>query len=77
MHTLNQVRYDDLYIDHLQLETTFLIQILSQDIFLQPKIFPISTCEAQNIGICVAGLGNRKEFGCLAYQYYTEIGLGI
>jgi predicted helicase len=55
----------------------FFDSILSQDIFQQPKFFPTFGSEAENIVICVPGLGNRKEFGCLAANAIPSMDLAF
>ncbi len=44
----------------------FFDAILSQDIVLQPKFFPNKATEAENIVICLSGIGSNKLFHCLA-----------
>ena len=55
----------------------FLDPILSQDIFLLPRFFPTPTSETENALICVAGLGNRKGFGCLAVNAIPNMDLAF
>ena len=44
----------------------FFDRTLIERVYQLPQIFPTTSTEAVNRVICVAGLGNRKEFGCLA-----------
>ncbi len=54
-----------LYFDHL----------LNQRRYQQHIIFPIS--EAENIVICVPGLGDRKGFGCIAANWIPSLDLAF
>jgi predicted helicase len=49
----------------------FFDPILSQDVVLQPKFFPTSSSESENIVIVVGGYG-RKDFAVLGANYITN-----
>jgi len=42
-----------------------------------PQIFPTSATEKENIVICVAGIGNRTGFGCLATNLIPDLDLAF
>ncbi len=42
-----------------------------------PIIFPTSSTETENVVICVAGLGDRKGFGCLATNIIASLDLAF
>ena len=44
---------------------------------LLPIIFPIPASEEENTAICVAGVGNRKLFGCLATNIIPKLDLAF
>ncbi len=44
---------------------------------LLPIIFPTSASEEENVAICVAGVGNRKLFGCLATNIIPKLDLAF
>ena len=43
----------------------FFDRVLNNCVYLFPSIFPTPDTETENRVICVAGIGNRKGFGCL------------
>ncbi len=51
--------------------------LLNNSIYLQHLFFPDAISEAENISICVAGLGNRKDFGCIATNTMPSIDLAF
>ena len=56
-----------LYFDHLWNEMRY----------QQYRIFPTSETEAKNRAICVAGIGDRKGFGCLTTNMITSLDLAF
>ena len=56
-----------LYFDHLWNEMRY----------QQYRIFPTSETEVENRVICVAGIGNRKGFGCLTTNMITSLDLAF
>ncbi len=56
-----------LYFDHL----------LNQRRYQQHIIFPTLQTETENTGICVAGIGDRKGFGCLAVNAIPSLDLAF
>ena len=46
-------------------------------VYLFPSIFPIPEVERENQVICVAGIGNRKSFGCLTANMIPGIDLAF
>jgi predicted helicase len=55
----------------------FFDRILNEEVYQFPRIFPNSATEDENIVICVPGLGNRKEFGCLATNILPKLDLAF
>ena len=43
----------------------FFDRIMNEEVYGFPSIFPTPETEAENCVICVAGIGDRKGFGCL------------
>lgn len=56
-----------LYFDHL----------LNQRRYQQHHIFPTISSEGENVVICVAGVGDRKGFGCLATNIIPTLDLAF
>ena len=56
-----------LYFDHLWNEMRY----------QQYRVFPTSETEAENRAICVAGIGDRKGFGCLTTNMITSLDLAF
>lgn len=44
----------------------FFDRTLNERVYQFPQFFPAPTTEVENVVICVAGIGDRKGFGCLA-----------
>ncbi len=55
----------------------FFDKILTDRTGLFPLIFPIPETETENQVICVAGIGNRKGFGCLATNRISTLDLAF
>ena len=55
----------------------FFDRSLIERVYQLPQIFPTTSTEAVNKVICVAGLGNRKEFGCLASNVIPKLDLAF
>ena len=55
----------------------FFDKILMDRPSLFPVIFPIPETETENKMICVAGIGNRKSFGCLATNNIPALDLAF
>ena len=55
----------------------FFDRVLNNRVYLFPSIFPTSNTEAENRIICVAGVGNRKGFGCLATNKIPALDLAF
>ena len=51
-------------------------KLMNQRTYVFPSIFPTSDTEKENQVICVAGIGNRKGFGCLATDKISTLDLG-
>jgi predicted helicase len=49
----------------------------NEERYQQPLIFPSPFTEAENVAICVAGLGDRKGFGCLATNVIPSLDLAF
>jgi predicted helicase len=56
-----------LYFDHL----------LNQRRYQQHKIFPTPATESENVVMCVAGVGDRKGFGCLVTNTIPSLDLAF
>jgi predicted helicase len=55
----------------------FLDRIMNEEIYQFPKIFPNSKTEQENYVICVAGVGDRKGFGCLIINLISSLDLAF
>ena len=55
----------------------FFDRVLNNCVYLLPSIFPTPDTEAKNKIICVAGIGNRKSFGCLATNNIPALDLAF
>ncbi len=55
----------------------FFDRVLNNRVYLLPSIFPPPDTEAKNKIICVAGIGNRKSFGCLATNNIPALDLAF
>ena len=52
-------------------------RMMTERVYVFPSIFPTPETEAENRVICVAGIGNRKGFGCLATNIIPSIDLAF
>lgn len=52
-------------------------QILVDELSQQRRIFPNVESEEENMAICVAGVGNRKTFGCLVVNLIPSLDLAF
>ncbi|HYU76510.1 MAG TPA: type ISP restriction/modification enzyme, partial [Ktedonobacteraceae bacterium] len=50
---------------------------LNERVYQLPQIFPTSDSKLENIVICVAGVGDRKGFGCLATNLIPNLDLAF
>ena len=55
----------------------FFDRVLNNRDYLFPSIFPTPDIEEKNKIICVAGIGNRKSFGCLATNNIPALDLAF
>ena len=55
----------------------FFDRVLNNRVYLLPSIFPTPNTEAKNQIICVAGIGNRKSFGCLVTNNIPALDLAF
>ena len=55
----------------------FFNRVLNNRVYLLPSIFPTPDTEAKNKIICVAGIGNRKNFGCLTTNNIPALDLAF
>ena len=55
----------------------FFDRVLNNSVYLFPSISPTPNTEAENRIICVAGVGNRKGFGCLATNKIPALDLAF
>ena len=55
----------------------FFDRVLNNRVYLFPSIFPTPETEEKNKIICVAGIGNRKSFGCLATNNIPALDLAF
>ena len=55
----------------------FFDRVLNNRVYLLPSIFPTPETETENKVICVAGIGNRKSFGCLATNNIPALDLAF
>ena len=55
----------------------FFDRVLNNRVYLLPSIFPTPDTETKNKIICVAGIGNRKSFGCLATNNIPALDLAF
>ena len=52
-------------------------RMMNERVSVLPTIFPLLETEAENRVICVAGIGDRKGFGCLATNRIPSIDLAF
>ena len=55
----------------------FFDRVLNERVYVFPSIFPIPDAEKENRVICVAGIGDRKGFGCLATSSIPSLDLAF
>ncbi len=55
----------------------FFDRVLNQSVHVFPSIFPTPETERENQVICVAGIGDRKGFGCLTTNRIPNLDLGF
>ena len=52
-------------------------RMITERVYVFPSIFPVLETEAENRVICVAGIGDRKGFGCLVANMIPSIDLAF
>ena len=52
-------------------------RMITERVYVFPSIFPVPGTEAENRVICVAGIGDRKGFGCLVANMIPSIDLAF
>ena len=52
-------------------------RMITERVYVFPSIFPVLETEAENRVICVAGIGDRKGFGCLIANMIPSIDLAF
>ena len=52
-------------------------RMMTERVYVNPSIFPTTETEAENLIICVAGIGNRKGFGCLVSNKIPTLDLSF
>ena len=52
-------------------------RVMNNSVYVFPSIFPTSETETENRVICVAGIGDRKGFGCLTTNRIPSIDLAF
>ena len=55
----------------------FFDRMLNNSVYLFPKFFPTLTTENENRVICLAGVGDRKGFGCLISNLIPSLDLAF
>ena len=55
----------------------FFDRVLNERVSISPSIFPIPDAEKENRVICVAGIGDRKGFGCLVANRISNLDLAF
>jgi predicted helicase len=58
-------------------EYLFFDRVMNEEVYIFPSIFPNSETEKQNRIICLAGVGNRMSFGCLAADKIANLDLAF
>ena len=51
-------------------------RMMNECVYVFPSIFPTPETEEENQVICIAGIGNRKGFGCLATDKISTLDMG-
>jgi len=59
------------------IEFLFFDRMMNNSVYRLAGLFPENTLESSNQAICVAGLGNRKGFGCLMTSLIPSIDLAF
>ena len=52
-------------------------RMMTERVYVNPSIFPTTETEAENLILCVAGIGNRKGFGCLVSNKIPTLDLSF
>ncbi len=52
-------------------------RVMNEGVYLFPSIFPTAETETENRVICVAGIGDRKGFGCLTTNMIPSVDLAF
>ena len=52
-------------------------RVMAERVYMFPSVLPTSNTETENQVICVAGVGNRKGFGCLTTNMIPNIDLAF
>ena len=52
-------------------------RVMAERVYMFPSVLPTSKTETENQVICVAGVGNRKGFGCLTTNMIPNIDLAF
>jgi predicted helicase len=55
----------------------FFDRVMDDAVYLFPKFFPTPETEKENKAICLAGVGNRKRFGCLVTNLIASLDLAF
>lgn len=55
----------------------FFDRVMNERVYVFPSIFPTPTTENENRVICVAGIGDRKGFGCLISNLIPSLDLAF
>ena len=51
--------------------------MITERVYVFPSIFPVLETEKENRAICVAGIGDRKGFGCLTTSMIPSVDLAF
>ncbi len=52
-------------------------RVMNEAVYVFPSIFPIPKTETENRALCVAGIGDRKGFGCLVTNMIPALDLAF
>jgi predicted helicase len=55
----------------------FFDRILNEEVYQFPEFFPLPSTENDNSVICIPGMGNRREFGCLMTNIIPSLDLAF
>lgn len=72
---LNRIR-NSLYRPYTK-KLLYFDSLFNNSVYLQPYFFPDERAETENREVCVAGIGDRKGFGCLITRAITTIDLAF